>query len=163
MSKIRLLSTWMGLCLTALLFSQSSHAKEFLVINSLALHFENFSERNTLTPGIGYEYSPDAGWGWHAGVFRDSFSQSSGYVGANYGFKPVYPMGVPTRLIMGVSAIHKQFFAGKGMQTLLLPVPILEFGVSRRTKLNISGAPAIKSGKYHNNGLLFVQLKFDMK
>ncbi len=49
----------------------------FLVLSTLALHFENFNERNAFTPGVGWEYSPSSKISWHGGTLSDSFGFQS--------------------------------------------------------------------------------------
>ncbi|MFK7889659.1 MAG: hypothetical protein AB8B63_02495, partial [Granulosicoccus sp.] len=140
-----------------------AHAKpadEFLVFNTIALHFENFDDRNALTPGIGWEYSPSSKIGWHLGTFSDSFGFQSAYAGLNYATKPT--MNGRLRFILGATVLRKQYKANGGPETKLVPLPALELRLSRRSVLNVSGSPQVDFGDHHNNAVVFFQYKLNL-
>ena len=146
------------LCLgAALLFtSANSHADNgFLVFNTVAYHFENSDERNDFTPGIGWEYSPTSAFGFHVGTLSDSFGFQSTYGGINYQTRRLFNNRV--RLILGASVVHKQFRPNAEPETKLLPFPVVEFTLTRRAVLNVSGSPELDFAGQKNNPVIFFQ------
>jgi len=133
----------------------------YLVINTLALHFENFDERNAFTPGIGWEYSPSSKIGWHGGTLSDSFGYQSAYGGINYATKP--KLYGKLRFMIGATVLHKQFKKNGEPETKLVPLPAMEFKFSDRAVLNLSGSPQVDFGDHRNNAVLFFQLKLAMQ
>ncbi|MFK7995361.1 MAG: hypothetical protein AB8B87_14565 [Granulosicoccus sp.] len=133
----------------------------YLVINTLALHFENFDDRNAFTPGVGWEYSPSAKIGWHIGTLSDSFGYQSAYGGINYATKP--KLNGKLRFMIGATILHKQFKKNGEPETKLVPLPAMEFRMSERTVLNLSGSPQVDFGDQKNNAVLFFQLKIAVR
>ncbi len=138
----------------------AKNTEGFLVFNTIALHFENFDDRNTLTPGIGWEYSPSGKIGWHAGTFSDSFGFQSQYGGLNYATKPKFNGKV--RFILGGTILRKQYKKNGGPETKLVPLPAIEYRLHRRAVINLSGSPQVDFGDHHNNAVVFFQLKLNM-
>ncbi|MGQ7847659.1 hypothetical protein ACUNV4_24415 [Granulosicoccus sp. 3-233] len=146
------------------LFIASTSAKAdngYLVLSTLALHFENFDDRNAFTPGVGWEYSPSSKLGWHAGTLSDSFGFQSYYGGINYATRSVIAGRV--RFLVGASVVHKQFKKNAEPETKLLPFPALEVKLSRRSVLNISGSPAVDFADQKNNAVMFFQYKLQLR
>lgn len=146
------------------LFAAHGSAKAdngYLVLSTLALHFENFDERNAFTPGVGWEYSPSSKLGWHAGTLSDSFGYQSYYGGINYATRPVIFGRV--RFLIGASVVHKQFKKNAEPETKLLPFPALEVKLTRRSVLNISGSPAVDFADQKNNAVMFFQYKLQLR
>jgi len=144
-------------------FSGKASAKtenNYLVLSTLALHFENFDERNAFTPGIGWEYSPSRKIGWHAGTLSDSFGYQSYYGGLVYATRPMIFSRV--RFLAGATVVHKQFKKNAEPETKLLPFPALELKLSKRSVLNISGSPQVDFGDQRNNAVVFFQYKLDL-
>ena len=144
--------------------SSSDSAKPkvgFLVISAGAYHFRNFDERNAFTPGIGWEYSPSNKIGWHVGTVSDSFGFQATYGGINYATRPV--LAGKVRFILGATVLHKQFSINSGPETRIVPLPALEFKMSKRAVLNLSGSPQIDFANQRNNGVLFVQFKLRLR
>jgi hypothetical protein len=135
--------------------------KSFLVLNTLALHFENFDERNTFTPGVGWEYSPSSKLGFHVGTLSDSFGYQSYYGGINYATQPMLASRV--RFLVGASIVHKQFKKNGEPETKLLPFPAMEIKLSQRSVLNVSGSPQVDFGNQRNNAVLFFQYKLQLR
>lgn len=140
--------------------SASAFAKAddgYLVFNTVALHFENTDERNTLTPGLGWEYSPSSRIGWHVGTLSDSFGYQSFYGGLNYATTP--KLGGRLRFLIGATVLHKQFKKNADPETKLVPLPAVEIKLTRRSVLNLSGSPQVDYGNHRNNAVLFFQYK----
>ena len=133
----------------------------FLVLSTLALHFENFDERNAFTPGVGWEYSPSSKIGWHGGTLSDSFGFQSYYGGINYATRPMFASRV--RFLIGASVVHKQFKKNAQAETKLLPFPAMEVKISKYAVLNLSGSPAVDFGNQRNNAVLFFQYKLQLR
>ena len=133
----------------------------FLVLSTLAYHFENFDERNAFTPGVGWEYSPSSKLGWHGGTLSDSFGYQSYYGGINYATRPLLFNRV--RFLVGASVVHKQFKKNGEPETKVLPFPALELKMSKYAVLNISGSPAVDFGDQKNNAVLFFQYKLQLR
>ncbi len=149
-----------GVLVAGLLFGTAGSAKAadgFLVINTIALHFENFNDRNTFTPGIGWEYSPSGKLGWHVGTLSDSFGYQSSYGGINYATTP--KLNGKLRFMIGATVLHKQFKKNAEPETKLVPLPAIEFRMSDRAVLNLSGSPQVDFANQQNNAVLFFQLK----
>ena len=150
------------LALGSMVSSASSKADDgFLVLNTVALHFENFNERNALTPGIGWEYSPSRKVGWNVGTLSDSFGFQSFYGGINYATRPMLAGRV--RLLGGLSVVHKQFSKNSDPETKLLPFPALELKLNKYAVLNISGSPSVDFANQKNNAVLFFQYKLQLR
>ena len=133
----------------------------FLVLSTLALHFENFDERNAFTPGVGWEFSPSGKIGWHGGTLSDSFGYQSYYGGINYATRPLLASRV--RFLIGASLVHKQFKKNADPVTKLLPFPAMEVKISKHAVLNLSGSPAVDYGNQRNNAVLFFQYKLQLR
>lgn len=145
-----------------LLGSASAKADNgFLVFNTVALHFKNFDDRNALTPGLGWEYSPSSKLGWHAGTLSDSFGYQSVYAGINYATKP--KVFGKVRFLIGATVLHKQFKKNAEPETKLVPFPAMEVKLSRRSVLNLSGSPQVDYGDHRNNAVLFFQYKLQLR
>lgn len=145
------------------LFSGKASAKtdnSYLVLSTVALHFENADERNTFTPGIGWEYSPSKKLGWHAGTLSDSFGYQSYYGGLVYASRPM--LFSRLRFLLGASVVHKQFKKNGDPETKLLPFPALELKLSKRSVLNITGSPQVDFANQKNNAVMFFQYKLDL-
>ena len=150
------------LALGSMAASGSSKADDsFLVLSAVAVHFENFSERNALTPGIGWEYSPSNKIGWNGGTLSDSFGFQSYYGGINYATRPLLAGRV--RFLAGLSVVHKQFKKNAAPETKLLPFPAMELKLSKYAVLNISGSPAVDFADQKNNAVLFFQYKLQLR
>ena len=151
-----------ALVLASMNVSASTKAdNNFLVLSTFALHFENFHERNALTPGVGWEYSPSNRLGWNAGTLSDSFGFQSYYAGINYATRPMLSGRV--RLLAGASIVHKQFKINGEPETKLLPFPALEVKLNRYAVLNVSGSPAVDFANHRNNAVLFFQYKLQLR
>jgi len=145
------------------LFAGHSSAKaddSYLVINTVALHFENFNERNAFTPGIGWEYSPSGKFGWHAGTLSDSFGYQSAYGGVNYATQPI--AWGKLRFMLGATILHKQFKKNAEPETKLVPLPAMEFRFTDTAVLNVSGSPAVDFANQKNNAVVFFQVKLHL-
>ena len=161
--KLTFLRLGTGLLLATGMMLNTAFAKTpegYLVFNTIALHFENFDDRNAITPGIGWEYSPSSKIGWHAGTFSDSFGFQSAYAGLNYATKPTFNGKV--RFILGGTILRKQFKKNGGPETKLVPLPAMEYRLSRRAVINLSGSPQVDFGDHHNNAVVFFQLKLNL-
>lgn len=146
-----------------LLGSTPSRADDsFLVFNTLALHLQDAEGRNTVTPGIGWEYSPSGKLGFHGGTLADSFGYQAFYGGLNYA-TPRYAMFAGrVRFILGATVLRKQFRINGEPETKIVPLPAIELAMTKRAVLNISGSPEIDYGEHHNNAVVFVQLKLNL-
>ena len=131
-------------------------------MQTISLHFEKFGERKGFNPTLGYEFSPNHRLGWQLGIFRDSFDYSSAYVGVNLPVIHFTIFSHKSRLILTLSAVHKQFKKDRGGETRVIPAPILDISLPARLHLNISGVPQIQGTRNHTNGLLFLQLKYHL-
>lgn len=161
------------LCLGAalLLGMGNSHADDgFLVFNTFAWHFENSDERNDFTPGIGWEYSPTSKFGFHVGTLADSFGYQATYAGINYATRRYLNNRV--RFIIGATIVNKQFrnarfdadgnLTDDGVDTRLLPFPVVEFALSERAVINVSGSPSVDFGEQKNNPVIWFQAKIGL-
>lgn len=160
---IRKIAAASALLISTLIAAPSAMAtdKGYLVLHTVALHFENFSERNTFTPGLGWEYSPSSKIGFHGGTLSDSFGYQSYYGGLNYASKPKFNGKV--RFILGATILHKQYLKNGGPETKLVPLPIIEYKFTDQAVLNISGSPQIDYGNHRNNAVMFFQLKLALQ
>ena len=153
------------IALTFALAASSAQAKQkekdFLVVSAGAYHFKNFDERNAFTPGIGWEYSPTSAFGWHAGTLSDSFGFQAMYGGINYATKPKFFGKV--RFLLGASIVHKQFKKNAEPETKILPFPVMEIKLSKRSVLNVSGSPQVDFADHRNNAVLFFQFKLNLR
>lgn len=153
-----------GVLVSGLLLSGTSSAKAddgYLVLNTFAYHFENFDERNSFTPGVGWEYSPSGAVGWHAGTLSDSFGYQSSYGGLNYATKPI--LAGKLRFLIGATILHKQFRKDAEPETKIVPLPAVEFRFTNRAVLNLSGSPQVDYAGQRNNAVLFFQLKLGLQ
>lgn len=132
----------------------------YLVLNTFALHFKNFADRNALTPGIGWEYSPTSAFGWHVGTLSDSFGYQAFYGGINYASRKVFYNKV--RFLIGATVLHKQYHVDTDPETKLVPLPAVEYRMSKRTVLNISGSPQVDYAGQRSNAVMFFQLKINL-
>lgn len=162
------------LCLgAALLLGMSTQAQAddgFLVFNTFAYHFENSDERNDFTPGIGWEYSPTQKFGFHVGTLADSFGYQATYAGVNYATRRYFNNRV--RFIIGATVVNKQFRLARfddegnvtddGVDTRLLPFPVIEFALSERAVINVSGSPSVDFGEQRNNPVIWFQAKIGL-
>lgn len=163
--KITILSPGAVLAFTlSLLFaSTASHADDgYLVFNTLALHFENADERNAVTPGIGWEYSPSNSFGYHIGTLSDSFGYQAMYGGINYATPRFAVFDGKVRFLLGATILHKQYHKDSEPDTKLVPLPAVEFALSRRAVLNLSGSPQVDYNEHHNNAVVFLQFKLNL-
>jgi len=147
----------------ALLIGTSANANasdRYLVFNTIALHFENFDERNTFTPGVGLEYSPSKKIGWHVGTISDSFGYQSYYGGLNIATKRAFDGRA--RLMLAATILHKQFKVNAEPETKIVPLPALELRMTKNSVLNVSGSPEIDFGDHSNNAVVFFQVKLNM-
>ena len=152
-----------SILVTGMLMANTSVAKAdngYLVLNTFAYHFENFDDRNAFTPGVGWEYSPSNKIGWHVGTLSDSFGYQSSYGGINFATKPV--IAGRLRFLIGATVLHKQFRANGDPETKIVPLPAVEFRITNRAVLNLSGSPQIDFGEQRNNAVLFFQLKLGL-
>ncbi|PID61490.1 MAG: hypothetical protein CSB44_06750 [Gammaproteobacteria bacterium] len=143
-------------CLASLAKAEDGH----LVFHTYAHHFKNADERNDFTPGIGWEYSPSNRIGWHVGTLSDSFGYQAWYVGLNYATRPFFFGRV--RLLLGATALHKQYKLNAEPETKFVPLPAIEFKLGNRSTLNVSGSPEVDYGEYDNNAVIFFQYKLGM-
>ena len=152
------------LALAALLLGSPAALAEdgFLVFNTVALHLQKTEGRNTVTPGIGWEYSPSGRIGFHAGTLADSFGYQSYYGGLNYATPRYAAFAGKVRFILGATVLHKQFRIDGEPETKIVPFPALEFALSRRAVINVSGSPEIDFEEHHNNAVVFLQLKLNL-
>ncbi|NND92818.1 MAG: hypothetical protein HKN42_18325 [Granulosicoccus sp.] len=133
----------------------------YLVFNTVALHFENADERNALTPGVGWEYSPSSKLGWHLGTLSDSFGYQAYYGGINYATAP--RLAGRVRFLIGATLLHKQYKKNAEPETKLVPLPAMEVKLTNRSVLNLSGSPQVDYGNHRNNAVLFFQFKLKLQ
>ncbi len=158
-SKIILLAT---LVFTGMGFTAKAQAADgHLVINTAAIHFKNFAERNAFVPGLGWEYSPSGKLGFHVGTLSDSFGAQASYLGFNYGTKRMFNNRV--RFLLGATAVHKQYHKNAGLETKIVPFPVMEVALSKRASLNITGSPEIDYAGSHSNAVMFFQFKMQLR
>ncbi|MCB1756218.1 MAG: hypothetical protein KDJ38_11880 [Gammaproteobacteria bacterium] len=145
------------------LFGAEAHAKDgYFVLNTVALHFDNFKDRNAVVPGVGWEYSPSRGVGWHVGTFSDSFGTRATYTGVNYATRKTRLLTRDVRVLLGATVLHKQYHVDTDPETKLLPLPAVEISVTDSTVLNVSGSPEMDFNGSHNNAVMFFQLKMNI-
>lgn len=133
----------------------------YLVLSTAAYHFKNFNERNAFTPGVGWEYSPSGKIGWHVGTLSDSFGYQAKYGGINYATKPKFYGKV--RFLIGATILHKQYKKNAEPETKIVPLPAMEFKLTKSSVLNLSGSPQVDYGDHRNNAVLFFQFKLQMR
>ena len=151
------------LCFALLGVSGIAQANDqYLTFNTFALHFKNHDDRNNVTPGIGWEYSPSGKLGFHVGTVKDSFNYQAKYVGLNYATQRYGVFGGRVRFILGVTALHKQYHPNSDPETKIVPLPAVEFQVSKRLVLNVSGSPEIDFNGHSNNAVLIFQGKLNL-
>lgn len=151
--------------LAAALITGNSTARAddgYLVFNTFALHLQDSDGRNTVTPGIGWEYSPSNALGFHGGTLSDSFGYQSFYGGLNYATPRIAAFQGKVRFILGATLLHKQFKKGGEPETKIVPLPAIEFALSKRAVLNVSGSPEVDYGEHHNNAVVFFQFKLGL-
>ncbi len=142
--------------------TSNAHAADgHLVFNTAAIHFKNFSDRNAFVPGLGWEYSPTGKVGFHVGTLSDSFGAQATYLGVNYGTKRILNNRV--RFLLGATAVHKQYHKNKGLETKIVPFPVMEVALSKRASLNVTGSPEIDYAGSHSNAVMFFQLKVQLR
>jgi len=157
------LSAILALGILTLLGSAATRADDgFLVFNTVALHLQNSEGRNTVTPGIGWEYSPSSKLGFHVGTLSDSFGYQAFYGGLNYATPRYAAFNGKVRFILGATILHKQFLINGEPDTKIVPLPAIELALSKRAVLNISGSPEIDYHDHHNNAVVFFQLKLNL-
>ncbi len=139
-----------------------SSDESYLTFNTFSLHFENFNDRNNVTPGIGWEYSPTGKLGFHVGTVKDSFNFQARYIGINYATQRYNVLGGQLRFIVGVTALHKQFSPSSEPETRIVPLPVIELKMSERFVLNVSGSPELDFQGQHTNGVLILQGKWNL-
>ena len=167
--KTRIRSTAIAACLLITTLGAAASAQatgistnNFLVLSTGAYHFKKADERNALTPGIGWEYSPSNAVGFHLGTLSDSFGYQAKYAGLNYATPSFALLGGRTRLLLGVTALNKQYHPGSEPETKVVPLPAVEFRFAKRATLNISGSPQIDYAGQRNNAVLFFQFKLNL-
>lgn len=162
MRRARITAVWSAIFAAVLLFGSSSlHAEDgYLVFNTLAWHAKNADERNAVTPGIGWEYSPTNRIGFHVGTVSDSFGYQATYGGLNYATPRFFRNKI--RLILGATILKKQYRENAEPETKIVPLPAIELAISKRAVLNLSGSPEVDYGEHHNNAVLFFQLKLSL-
>ncbi len=161
----RFLGSITAVFITFALLGVSNHAHaadQYLTFNTFALHFKNHNDRNNVTPGVGWEYSPSGKLGFHVGTVKDSFSYQAKYVGINYATQRYAALGGRVRFILGLTALHKQYHPNSDPETKIVPLPTIEFQMSKRFVLNVSGSPEIDYQDHHNNAVMFFQGKWNM-
>jgi hypothetical protein len=137
-------------------------ADQYLTFNTYALHFKKADERNNVTPGIGWEYSPSGKIGFHVGTVKDSFNYQAKYIGLNYATPRYAVLGGRVRFILGVTALHKQYSPNSEPTTKIVPLPAVEFQMTDRFVINVSGSPEIDFQDHHNNAVMFFQGKWNV-
>ena len=156
-------STLLLIAATLLFAGAPAQAEDgYLVFNTVALHLQKSEGRNTVTPGIGWEYSPSNKLGFHAGTLSDSFGYQAYYGGLNYATPRFALFDGKLRFILGATLLHKQFKIDGEPETKVVPLPAVEFRMSKRAVLNVSGSPEIDYADHHNNAVVFVQLKLGL-
>lgn len=141
--------------------ANTAYGKQFLVVSTAALHFKNADERRLFTPGLGWEYSPSKGTGFHVGTLSDSFGYQAAYAGLNWATSPLSAGPLDVRFILGATVLHKQFHKNSEPETKLVPLPALELALAPQAVLNISGSPQIDYAGQRNNAVLFFQFKWN--
>lgn len=141
--------------------SNAEAADGHLVFNTAAIHFKNFNDRNAFVPGLGWEYSPTGKVGFHVGTLSDSFGAQATYFGVNYGTRRILNNRV--RFLLGATAVRKQYHKNKPLETKILPFPVMEVNLTKRSSLNISGSPEIDYAGSHSNAVMFFQFKLQLQ
>lgn len=149
------------LLITLLLGSTPAIAKDYMVLNTLSLHFKNADERRAFTPGLGWEYSPSHKLGYHVGTASDSFGYQAVYGGLNWATNQFRLGKTGVRFILGATVLHKQFHKNSDAETKIVPFPVIEFELTKQAKLNLSGSPELDVAGFHNNTVLFLQFKWN--
>ncbi|MDO6461015.1 hypothetical protein Q4485_09935 [Granulosicoccaceae sp. 1_MG-2023] len=144
-----------------------SHAADrnddYFVLNTVAIHFENYEDRNAAVPGVGWERSPTRGLGWHVGTFSDSFGSQALYSGVNYATPPARILTRDVRLLLGATVLHKQYHPDTDPETKVVPLPAMEVSLTDKVVLNISGSPEIDYNGSHSNAVMFFQVKMNVE
>ncbi len=143
------------------LASPVATADDYLVFNTLALHFKNADERRAFTPGIGWEYSPTRKFGYHVGTASDSFGSQAFYGGFNWATQTRNWGKARVRFLLGATVLHKQFHKNRDPSTKVVPFPVMEIGLTKKAVLNVSGSPQIDYAGLRNNTVLFLQFKWN--
>lgn len=136
---------------------------DYFVLNTLAVHFENYKDRNAMVPGIGWERSPQRGLGWHVGTFSDSFGSQALYSGVNYSTPSARILTRDVRLLLGATILHKQYHENTDPETKVVPLPAMEVSLTDKVVLNISGSPEVDYNGSHSNAVMFFQIKMNVE
>ncbi len=143
-------------------FASPSYAKDgYLVFSTAAYHFKNQDERNALVPGIGWEFSPTGKVGFHVGTLSDSFGFQATYAGINYGTQRFW--NNKARFLVGATVVRKQFHKNTDPEIKIVPFPVLEVKLAKNAVLNLSGSPAVDFADNRTNGVVFFQVKFNLR
>ena len=140
--------------------SEDGRLDGYVVFNTFAWHFEMSDERNDFTPGIGLEYSPTNRIGFHAGTLSDSFGYQAKYGGVHYTSPRFFRNRM--RVLLGATALHKQYKLLDDPETKIVPLPALEFSITDRAVLNLSGSPDVDFGDISNNKVVWLQFKLGL-
>ncbi|MBX2881169.1 MAG: hypothetical protein KTR32_14590 [Granulosicoccus sp.] len=159
--QVRLALATLALVVMTAGMTRVATADNYVVLNTVALHFKNADERRAFTPGIGWEYSPSSRPGFHLGTLSDSFGYQAGYVGINWATRQFHAGPVGFRFILGATVLHKQFHKNSEPETKVVPLPAVEVSLSERAVLNISGSPQIDYAGQRNNAVMFFQFKWN--
>ena len=150
------------LFVSSIAFTSNAQAADgHLVFNTAAVHFKNFNDRNAFVPGLGWEYSPSSKFGFHVGTLSDSFGSQAGYIGFNYGTKRMFNNRV--RFLVGATALYKQYHKNTERETKIVPFPVMEIALSKRSSLNITGSPEIDYQGSKSNAVMFFQFKMQLR
>ena len=147
-------------CASAASADETGRRNGYVVFNTFAWHFEMSDERNDFTPGIGLEYSPTNRIGFHAGTLSDSFGYQARYGGIHYSTPRFFNNRV--RLMLGATALHKKYKIKDDPETKIVPLPALEFSITDRAVLNLSGSPDVDFGDISNNKVVWLQFKLGL-
>jgi len=161
--QFRLALTAFFVAALALSTSTVARAENYVVLNTVALHFKNADERRAFTPGIGWEYSPSTKVGFHVGTLSDSFGFQASYGGINWATRKFNAGPAAFRFIVGATLLHKQFHKNSDPETKVVPFPAIEVSFSKRAVLNVSGSPQIDFAGQRNNAVMFFQFKWNTR
>jgi len=163
MNRFNRIASTLAIGATLLLGSTATKADDgYLVFNTAAFHLQESEGRNTLTPGIVWEYSPSSKIGFHGGTLSDSFGYQAFYGGLNYATPRYAVFQGKVRFILGATLLHKQFLINGEPDTKIVPLPAVEFALTKRAVINVSGSPEVDYGNHHNNAVVFVQFKLGL-
>ena len=156
----RLLAAALLACASAASADETGRRDGYVVFNTFAWHFEMSDERRDFTPGIGWEYSPSNRIGFHVGTLSDSFGYQARYGGIHYSTPRFFRNRV--RLMLGATALHKKYKIKEAPETKIVPLPALEFSITDRAVLNLSGSPDVDFGDISNNKVVWLQFKLGL-